>query len=183
MGWRPASFAQILVLIGLAKSARDRKQVACGHFLSCSCGRRRPRSALLVASFECRDVHPVAFRQVNIIPAVQQLIAAYGVDRERAAQVAATDGLLLQVDADRLLRIGGQHGGNLGNLLLGHDRSQQTVLDRVLRKDIAERGWDDATDAMVVDRVDRRLARGSAAEIAPLSVPKTSSGDDFGIGR
>ncbi len=61
--------------------------------------------------------------------------------------------------ADRLLRIGGQYGGNLGNLLLGHDRSQQTILNRILCKDIAERGCYDTTDAVVVDRVDRRLAR------------------------
>ena len=46
-------------------------------------------------------------------------------------------------------------------------RGEQSVLGRVLRKNIPERRRDHTADAVVVKRIDRGLARRAAAEIAP----------------
>src|SRR4029079_13299018 len=107
-----------------------------------------------------------ALGQVDVVPAIEQLIAADRVDREREGYAGTADGLPFEVDGDLLRRRLAYHGGQLLDVRLRGDRGEQPVLHGILRKDIAERRCDDATKTVIVQGIDRRLARGAAAEIA-----------------
>ena len=109
-------------------------------------------------ALEGHDSLTIIIRQVDIVPAVQQLITADRVNRKRTAPVGAADRLPLQVDVHFLRRIGRDGSREFGNLCFGNNGRQQSILDRVLREDIAERWRDDAAEAVVVERIDGRLA-------------------------
>src|SRR5579883_191228 len=59
-----------------------------------------PRARGPVPLFERFDVRPAAFRQVDIVPAVQQLVAADRIDRERINPITAGDRLQREIDGD-----------------------------------------------------------------------------------
>ena len=59
-----------------------------------------------------------------------------------------------------------QRRHDLGRLLVGDDGREQSVLNGIAGKDVAEGRRDHAADAVVVKRIDRGFARRAAAEIA-----------------
>ena len=129
--------------------------------------RPRPRPALPVRCLEGGDASGVAVGHVDIVPAVEQLIAADRVDAESEAPVAARDCLFFEIDGDRHVRIGRDRGAELSHIGFRQHGRQQSILDGVLREDIAEGRRDHAADAGFVKRIDRRFARRAAAEIPP----------------
>ena len=74
--------------------------------------------------------------------------------------------LLFQIDGYRHFRRFLQRGHERRSLVFGHDGREETVLHRVAGEDIAEGRRNRAADAVVVERIDRRLPRRPAAEIA-----------------
>src|SRR6185503_4017905 len=98
-----------------------------------------------VFRLEGRDLRAIALGQVDVVPAIEQLIAADRVDREREGYAGTADGLPFEVDGDLLRRRLAYHGGQLLDVRLRGDRGEQPVLHGILRKDIAERRCDDAT--------------------------------------
>ena len=104
---------------------------------------------------------------IQVVPAVQQAGSARGVDRKSTSPFAAHDRLRFEIDRDRRRRLARQRRHQRAGLGLAYHRGKQSVLGRVLRKNIPERRRDHAADAVVVKRIDRGLARGAAAEIAP----------------
>ena len=68
--------------------------------------RPRPRPALPVRCLEGGDALGVTVGQVDVVPAVEQLIAADRIDAEGEAPVAARDRLLLEIDPDGHVGIG-----------------------------------------------------------------------------
>src|SRR3974390_494943 len=131
-----------------------------------SFGRDCPAASLSVQRFERSNSSTIAFGQIDVIPAVEQLIAADRIDRERNAHLCAADRLLLEINYYLLLWIGGHQGRELGNIVFGQDCRQQTVLDGILRKDVAEGRRDDAAESVIVNGVDGGFARRAATEIA-----------------
>jgi hypothetical protein len=95
--------------------------------------------ALLVRRSERCDSVPVAFRQINIVPAVDQLIAADRIDGKWVDTIAARNRLPFEIDAHGLVGIGGDCRRELGGVGFGQDRRQQPILDRVLREDVTKR--------------------------------------------
>src|SRR5262249_53226208 len=76
------------------------------------------------------------------------------------------DRLLLEIDGQAPGRLLAEEANERGRLIVGDDRGQQAILRRVASKDVAE-GWrDDAANAVIVEGIDRGLARGAAAEVA-----------------
>src|SRR5215467_2236620 len=128
--------------------------------------RRGPRPLNFVSSPEFRDPLSVVFGEINIIPAIDKLVTADGVNIECVGPIAADDNLLNQVYEDRPLWIAGDHRRNFGNVALGNDGRQQTVLDGVLCKDVTERRRDDASKAMIAQCIDGGLTRRTTAEVA-----------------
>ncbi len=80
----------------------------------------------------------MALREIDVVPAVEQLIAADGIDGEGEAAIAAGDGLLLQIDCDRRFGISRNKGAEFADVGFRQDGRQKAVLDGVLRKDVAE---------------------------------------------
>ena len=128
--------------------------------------RPSPRPAAAVCGLEGGNPVAVALRQVDVVPAVEQLIAAHRIDAEREGAIAACDRLPLEVDYDGQFRLGGDGGAEFEHVGFGEDGGEQAVLDRILREDVAERRCDHAADAGIVERIDGRFARRAAAEIA-----------------
>src|SRR4029079_15542647 len=98
-----------------------------------------PRSDGLVLRPECCDLFTITVRQVDIVPTVQQLVAADRINHERTVPGTTADCLPLQINIDRLCGIGGDCCRELGNLCLRNNRRQQSVFYRVLRENISER--------------------------------------------
>src|SRR6266851_4168886 len=130
------------------------------------CARRCPWPTDAVVRLERRDPIAKAFGERDVVPAVEQPHAANRVDREGMGALAASDRLLLEIDGHRKLWRRQQGGRHLGCFLLGDDCRQQPVLHGVAGKDVAERGRDHASNAEIVERIDRGFARRAAAEIA-----------------
>src|ERR1019366_6991410 len=125
--------------------------------------RLSPRPLLAVRGLERRDPVAMAFRHIDVVPAVEQLIAAHRIDSERKAAVAARDCLLLKIDGDRQFRIGSNRGAELDYIRFGKNGGQESVLDGVLCEDVAERRGDHAADASPVKRENGRFAPAPAA--------------------
>ena len=133
-----------------------------------------PWAARAIGRLERGDLVHIAVGQRDVIPAVQQARAADGINGEEEGSIAALDGLLLEIEGQWLARLLAEHGHERGRLVVGDDRGQQSVLDRIACEDVAE-GWrNDTSDAVVVERIDRRLARGAAAVVA-------LGDEDFGV--
>src|SRR3974377_1645866 len=131
-----------------------------------SSGRDCPAASLSVQHFERSNSSTIAFGQIDVIPAVEQLIAADRIDRERNAHLCPADRLLLEINHYLLLWIGGHQGRELGNIVFGQDCRQKTVLDALLRKDCAKGRRDYGAEAVVVNGVDGGFARRATTEIA-----------------
>src|SRR6516165_9246453 len=97
-----------------------------------------PRSALSIRCLEGGDARGVAVGQVDIVPAVEQLVAADRIDAESETAVATRDCLLFEIDGDGHVRIGGNRSAELDYIGFRQRWRQQPVLDRVLREDVAE---------------------------------------------
>src|SRR5581483_6979214 len=99
----------------------------------CGAGLRHgpwPSGAILRS--EGGDSVAIIIGQIDVVPAVEQLIAADGVDGEFESSLATDDCLPLKVDGDRMLRvIAGQQFVEVG---FRHRCEQEPVLDGVLRE-------------------------------------------------
>src|SRR5262245_9181596 len=112
-----------------------------------------PWSANTIVGRKLRYSILVAFGEIDIIPSIQELVATDRINFKGVGSVAAGNSFPLEIDGHQQLWIvidRCSHGGDIG---FGNGRRQQTVLDRVLREDIAERWCDDATKSMVVQCV------------------------------
>src|SRR5262249_40402832 len=119
-----------------------------------------------IGHLERGDPVHVALGQRDIIPTVEQARAADRIDGEAEALIAALDRLPLEIDAHGPAWLLAEQAYERRRLIVRDDRGQQSVLHRVARKDVAE-GWrDHAPDAVIPERIDRRLTRGAAAEVA-----------------
>ena len=125
----------------------------------------------------------MAAGQVDIVPAVQQLGAPDRIDREGRSEIAEND-----APASRSTVIAPAPSASAASSASPSSsrdlRRQQPVIDGVGREDVAEARGDDAADPVIDQRVDGRLARGAAAEIAPrdqqpgaVRVPAGSAGN------
>src|SRR5215218_436235 len=128
--------------------------------------RLRPRSQRRVGRDECGDVAAVAEREIEIVPAVQELHPPDRVDLERDDVVAGADALGFEVDRD-LLGAVLEGGDQLVGRSFRHPGRQEAVVDRVRREDVAEARRDDAAHAVIDERVYGRFARRAGAEIPP----------------
>src|SRR5215831_2157249 len=124
--------------------------------------RRGPRPCISIPRLERRDPVAIAFRERDVVPALEQALAAHRIDGEGVAAIAADDGLLLEIDGDGKFWRAGERGHELGGIGVGDDGGEEPVLHGVAGEDVAERGRDHAADAVVVERVDRRFARRAA---------------------
>src|SRR5262249_25840143 len=128
--------------------------------------RRGPGSPCAIGHLEGGNLVHVALGQRDIIPTVEQAPAADRIDGEAEALIAALDRLLLEIDAHGPAWRLAEQAYERRRFIVRDDRGQQSVLHRVAGKDVAE-GWrDHAADAVIAERIDRRLARGAAAEVA-----------------
>src|SRR5262245_6492793 len=108
----------------------------------------------------------IAFGQRDVVPTVEQARAVDWIDGEAEALIAALDRLPLEIDAHGPAWLLAEQAYERRRFVVRDDRGQQSVLRRVASKDVAE-GWrDHAPDAVIAERIDRRLARGAAAEVA-----------------
>src|SRR5579859_5362586 len=97
-----------------------------------------PRPSQAIRGAISRYLRSIAFSQVDIVPAIEELVAADRIDREAIGAVAANDRLLLQIDSHVAPRIGSDRGRKLRGVMFRHHRGKQSVLDGILRKDVAE---------------------------------------------
>ena len=100
--------------------------------------RLRPGPAHFVVSTKRRNAVDIATGQIDIVPAVEQLTAADGIDAKGLDTIAARDRLRDEIDRDRQFRIAGDGRCEFGDLVFGKDRRQQSILHRILRKYVAE---------------------------------------------
>src|SRR5262249_49287165 len=135
---------------------------------------RGPWASRAIGYPEGCDLVDVALGQRDVIPTVEQSRAADRIDGEAEALITALDRLLLEVDGQGPARRLAEQAYERGRFVVGDDRGQPSILRRVARKDVAEGRRDDAADAVIAERIDRRLARGAAAEVA-------STHDDLGL--
>src|ERR1700730_7909683 len=107
-----------------------------------------------IPRFELCDLVAIALGQLDVLPSVEQPGAADRVDHERDGVTAAQNRLLLQIDRHRQRGFLIQQGNETRCLVLAHDGREQSILDGIARKDVAE-GWGDhAANAAVYERVD-----------------------------
>ena len=104
------------------------------------------------------DLISVALGEVDIVPSIQKLVAADRIDFKGISSIAANNGSSVQIDRDRPLRIGRHRRCHIGDIGIGNDGRHQSVLDRILCEDIAERRRDDAAKSIIVESIDRRFA-------------------------
>src|SRR5579875_2992574 len=88
----------------------------------------------VILGAEARDRRAVAFSQIDVIPTVEKLIAADGIDGKRAGPGPADDRLLLEIDRDGLFGVAMNRRAQLGNVAFRSNRSKQPILDGVLGK-------------------------------------------------
>src|SRR5580658_5986245 len=108
-----------------------------------------PWPILAVGDLEGADFGVALQRQLDLVEAFQQPGAAARIDLEAMdLSGRGRDGLLFQIDRDapRPLAVLDFHGEPIDNLLVDHDR-QDSVLETVREKDIAEARTDDGADA------------------------------------
>src|SRR5262249_35547232 len=127
---------------------------------------RSPGPPCAIGRLERSDLVRVALGQRDVIPTVEQAGAADRIDGKAEDFIAALDRLLLEIHSQAPGRLLAEEANERGRLIVGDDRGQQAILRRVASKDVAE-GWrDDAANAVIVEGIDRGLARGAAAEVA-----------------
>src|SRR5262245_39422914 len=116
---------------------------------------------------EGADLFRMAQRKADLVQPVQQAVLAERVDVEAEAlrAVAGRDRLLLQVDDQ--LETGKRRGvvEELVDFRLGERDRQETVLQRVVLENLAERGRDHGAKAVVAQRPGCVLARRADAEV------------------
>jgi energy-coupling factor transporter ATP-binding protein EcfA2 len=128
----------------------------------------QPRRVLSPPSLEGADLVGVAQGQADVVPTIQQAFLAERVHLE-AERFAARHGhgLRGQIHHQPITR----RGLDLAEQAIHHfgteANRQQTRFEAVGEKDIGEARRDHATDAVLVQRPDRVLARGTATEILP----------------
>src|SRR3954471_8011154 len=130
--------------------------------LGISCGTLQiegDRAGALALGLVGRDVLRLLEREVDVVEAVEESVAAVLVEREGHGAAAEADLAALEVD----LGLAGVHQG-LDVLLGQHDR-QQADLRAVREEDVGEARRDDRLEAVVLQRPRRVLAAGAAAEV------------------
>src|SRR6476620_7664020 len=100
--------------------------------------RKSPWAARPIARFKRRDSITQAFSECNIVPAIQQSHATDLIDRKSVGAIAARNRLLFQIDGHREPRRPVQSRRYLRSLIVRDDRSEQAVLRRIARKDVAK---------------------------------------------
>ena len=66
----------------------------------------RPRPSQAIRGAISRYLRSIAFSQVDIVPAIEELVPTHRIDREAVAAVSANDRLLLQINGNVARRIG-----------------------------------------------------------------------------
>ena len=84
------------------------------------------------------DVAREGARDVDIVPAVEQLLAPDRIDRETGRTVAPGHGLGREIDGHGQIGCRGERRQQILDILLGEDGRQDAVLDRVGGEDVAE---------------------------------------------
>jgi hypothetical protein len=112
----------------------------------------------MIGDLERGNLIHVALGQRDVVPTIEQARAADRIDGKLEALIAALDHLLLEINGQGPGRFLAEQARQRGRLVVGDDRCQQAVLCRVARKDIAEGRRDHASDTVIVECIDRRLA-------------------------
>jgi hypothetical protein len=120
------------------------------------------------ARFVAADRIGVGQRQADLVQATDQAILAEGVDLEGKPRPVRGDHRLRgQIDAQAVSRVGGRLTEQPFHRVRGQDHRQKTVLEAVIEEDVGKTGGDHRAQAVVVQRPDRVLTRGPAAEVFP----------------
>ena len=119
-----------------------------------------------MASLERFDFRAVLHDQPDIVEALEQALLRIRIDIEGVMRaVGAGDFLRVKINADGGTRLCLQLRAQFRADCVGQHHRQHAVLQFVTVVNVAERRRDDAADAKIPHDVDRRFARGAAAEI------------------
>src|SRR5580704_10839379 len=126
-----------------------------------------PRARCGVFGPEAVDMDCLGQREIDVVPSIEELDLADGINREGRNPVSSGDGLGEKIDPNLAVPGEGLRGQERLDVRFGDRRRQKAVLHRVRCKNITEARRRDASNPEISQSIDRRLARRAAAKVAP----------------